>query len=137
MNGGILGLGASGGPIAARLLRTRPAGETIALAAGSEKSVAALRQHGLNVEADGDAFRVDAPEELGAALPALGEPYHLILLCTRTDALESALHAAAPLLSPAGALVCVQNGLPEARAADIAGPERTLGAVIGWSPSDE
>src|SRR5262249_37283103 len=64
-------------------------------------------------------------------------PYDLILLCTRTDALEPALEAAVPLLDRGGALVCVQNGLPEARAAAIADPERTLGTVIGWSSSSD
>jgi 2-dehydropantoate 2-reductase len=61
--------------------------------------------------------------------------YDLILLCTRTVDLEKALEPAAPLLGPDGAVVCVQNGLPEERAAKIVGPERVLGTVIGWSAS--
>src|SRR5262245_23784863 len=139
MNVGIVGLGAIGGPIAARLLRSRPAGEVIALAAGSDKNVAALRQHGLRVDDPAGSFDVAAPEGalLGPTLPKLDAPYDLILLCTRTDALEPALEAAVPLLARAGALVCVQNGLPEARAAAIADPERTLGTVIGWSSSSD
>src|SRR5262249_45170541 len=61
--------------------------------------------------------------------------YDLILLCTRTVDLEAALAPAAPLLAPDGAVVCLQNGLPEERAARIVGRERVLGAVIGWSAS--
>src|SRR5690348_18422224 len=61
--------------------------------------------------------------------------YDLILLCTRTVDLENALSPAAPLLAQDGAVVCVQNGLPEERAAKIVGQERVLGTVIGWSAS--
>ena len=64
-----------------------------------------------------------------------GDKYDLILLCTRTADIESALGPAAPLLAADGAVVCLQNGLPEERAAKIVGPRRVLGAVIGWSAS--
>src|SRR5437773_7049501 len=59
--------------------------------------------------------------------------YDLLLLCTRTADTESALGLAAPLLAPDGAVVCLQNGLPEERAAKLVGAGRVLGAVIGWS----
>jgi len=58
-------------------------------------------------------------------------------LCTRTDATDATLAAAIPLLAPDGALVCVQNGLPEERAAVRVGSKRSLGAVIGWSASSD
>ena len=61
--------------------------------------------------------------------------YDLILLCTRTADTEKALAPAAPLLKPDGAVVCLQNGLPEERAAKVVGAGRVLGAVIGWSAS--
>ena len=139
MNVGIIGLGAIGGPLAARLLRTRPVGETIALAAGSERNVISLRETGLRVEEGGQKTATPAPggKLLGGVLPVLDAPYDLILLCTRTDAIEAALASAAQLLGPAGALVCVQNGLPEARAAAVVGADRTLGTVIGWSSSSD
>src|SRR2546423_6778295 len=131
---GIIGLGAIGGVVAARLLRSAAGGETIALAAGSDRAVAAIRRGGLRVR--GEAA-LPAPELLGATLPAQAAPYDLMLLCTRTDASDGALAAAAPLLAAGGALVCVQNGLPEERAAARIGPARTLGAVIGWSASSD
>jgi 2-dehydropantoate 2-reductase len=68
---------------------------------------------------------------VGATLPD-GE-YGLILLCVRSTEIETALAPAAPLLKPDGAVVCLQNGLPEERVANIVGPRRVLGAVIGWS----
>lgn len=59
--------------------------------------------------------------------------YDFLLLCTRTCDTEAALGPAAPLLARDGAVVCLQNGLPEERAARIVGSGRVLGAVIGWS----
>jgi len=130
---GVIGIGAIGGATAARLLRAKGADETIALAAGSERHAEALRASGLTVEDEGGRWQVPVPAQVGAALPDLGAPYDLMLLCTRTDVLETALGAAAPLLSPEGAVVCIQNGLPEERASRVVGAERTLGAVVGWS----
>ena len=131
---GVIGLGAIGGVIAARLLRSPAAGETIALAAGSDRAARAIGAGGLRVRGE---TAVPAPPLLGATLPAQAAPYDLMLLCTRTDASDAALAAAAPLLGADGALVCVQNGLPEERAAARIGPARTLGAVIGWSASSD
>ena len=121
---GVIGLGAIGGLVARRLL-SRPRGEVVALAAG--RHAAAIRAHGL-----GEGVRA---AHVGEGLPDLGAPYDLLLLCTRTDATDEALRPAAALLAPAGAVVCLQNGLPEDRAARIVGPARVLGAVIGWSAS--
>jgi 2-dehydropantoate 2-reductase len=121
---GVIGLGAIGGVVARRLL-AQPRGDLIALAAG--RHAAAIREHGL-----GEGVRADGAE---STLPDLGAPYDLILLCTRTDATEEALRPALALLAPAGAVVCLQNGLPEDRAACLVGPARVLGAVIGWSAS--
>ena len=131
---GVIGLGAIGGVLAARLLRSRRSDETFALAAGSERAVDAIRRGGLRVRGDP---AVSAPELLGANLAPSGAPYDLMLLCTRTDATDAALTAAIPLLAEDGALVCVQNGLPEERAAVRVGSKRTLGAVIGWSASSD
>jgi 2-dehydropantoate 2-reductase len=131
---GVIGLGAIGGVLAARLLRSRRPDETIALAAGSDRAVDAIRRGGLRVR--GDAA-VAAPELLGANLSPRAAPYDLMLLCTRTDATDAALSGAVPLLSDDGALVCVQNGLPEERVAVRLGSKRTLGAVIGWSASSD
>lgn len=131
---GVIGLGAIGGVLAARLLRSRSAGETIALAAGSERAVEAIRRVGLRVRGE---QAVPAPELLAPTLPAQAAPYDLMLLCTRTDATDAALTAAIPLLAEDGALVCVQNGLPEERVAIRIGSKRTLGTVIGWSASSD
>src|SRR4051794_15714673 len=110
---GLIGLGAIGGVTAQRLLA---AGCDLTLAAG--RHLAVMRQK--------------FPEaRIGETLPE--GPYGLILLCVRTADTERALTPAAPLLAPDGAVVCLQNGLPEERAARMVGAGRVLGAVIGWS----
>jgi 2-dehydropantoate 2-reductase len=131
---GIIGLGAIGGVLAARLLRSPRPGETIGLAAGSDRAAEAIRRGGLRIRGEQP---VPAPELLGPTLPPQAAPYDLMLLCTRTDASDGALNSAVQLLAPDGALVCVQNGLPEERAAVRLGSKRTLGAVIGWSASSD
>ncbi len=110
---GLIGLGAIGGVTAQRLLA---AGCDLTLAAGRHLAV----------------MRAKFPEaRIGETLPE--GPYGLILLCVRTADTERALTPAAPLLAADGAVVCLQNGLPEERAARIVGAGRVLGAVIGWS----
>jgi 2-dehydropantoate 2-reductase len=131
---GVIGLGAIGGVLAARLLRSRKPDETIALAAGSERAADVIRRNGLRIRGEPP---VPASELLGPSLSPQLAPYDLMLLCTRIDASEAALASAVPLLSPDGALVCVQNGLPEERAAVRVGSRRTFGAVIGWSASSD
>src|SRR6266849_1621077 len=98
------------------------------------RSGAAIRHGGLRIRGEQP---VPAPELLGSTLRPQAAPYDLMLLCTRTDASDGALNSAVQLLAPDGALVCVQNGLPEERAAVRLGSKRTLGAVIGWSASSE
>ncbi|OLC73430.1 MAG: hypothetical protein AUH83_11855 [Deltaproteobacteria bacterium 13_1_40CM_4_68_19] len=110
---GVIGLGAIGGVTAQRLLD-----------AGFEVSLGAGRLH--------EEIASKFPRaRVGKSLPE-GE-YGLILLCVRTADTERALAPAAPLLKPDGAVVCLQNGLPEERVARIVGAQRVLGAVIGWS----
>jgi 2-dehydropantoate 2-reductase len=123
---GVIGLGAIGGVVAARLLRS---GLEVALAAG--RSAGAIGERGLRVRGESDV----RPSLVSAALPE--GRYDLLLLCTRTGDTAKALAPAVPMLAPEGAVVCLQNGLPEEKAAALAGAGRVLGAVIGWSASAE
>jgi 2-dehydropantoate 2-reductase len=111
---GVIGLGAIGGVTAQRLL-----------AAGLDVSLAAGR-HAAEIAGKFPRARVSE------TLPGSGA-YGLILLCVRSPEIESALTPAVPLLKDDGAVVCLQNGFPEERVANLVGPRRVLGAVIGWS----
>ena len=127
MRVGIIGLGAIGGVLAARLVASRREGEEIFLAAG--RSARAIREQGLRIDGEQPVMPPSVAERLE------GTQYDVLLLCTRTDDIETALLPAASLLAPEGTIVCVQNGLPEERAARAVGKGRVLGAVIGWSAS--
>lgn len=139
---GVIGLGAIGGPVAARLAAGLPAAE-LRLAAGSEATAARLRALGLTVELPGEVLKVPAAQfalpklSIDVQLPAVEGGYHVLLLCVRSEATQTALLHAVPLLAGSGAIVCLQNGLPEEAAAAQAGAGRTLGAVIGWSATVE
>jgi 2-dehydropantoate 2-reductase len=113
---GVIGMGAIGGITAQRLLA---AGLDVSLAAGRHAKTIALK----------------FPQARVAATLPDGDPYGLILLCVRSMDIERALSPAVPLLKADGAVVCLQNGFPEERAARIVGSSRVLGAVIGWSAS--
>jgi len=111
---GVIGLGAIGGITAQRLI---DAGLDVALAAG---------RHAAAVASKFPKTRVSATLPDGQ--------YDLILLCVRSTETERALTSAAPLLKPDGAVVCVQNGLPEERAARMVGPLRVLAPSSGGPP---
>jgi 2-dehydropantoate 2-reductase len=70
-----------------------------------------------------------------SALTAEEQPFDWILLATQPPQVEDAARRALPWLAPAGAMVCFQNGLCEARIARIAGPDRVVGAVVAWGAS--
>lgn len=110
---GVIGLGAIGAVMAERLTLR---GIDPALAAG---------RHGQEWRAKYPQVRETLPRD----------EYDLLLLCTRTADTRAALAPAVPFLARDGAVVCLQNGLPEASAADVVGTDRVLGAVIGWSAS--
>jgi 2-dehydropantoate 2-reductase len=121
---GVIGLGAIGGVVAARLAQRDWMHDRVWLAAGRHAGL--LRERGLRLEGQ-PAVRAKVFETLPAG------SYDLILLCTRAADTEKALAPALPHLAADGAVVCLQNGLPEDRAARIVGRHRVLGAVIGWS----
>ena len=121
---GVIGLGAIGGVLAARLLR---AGLDVALGAG--RAAEAIREKGLRIDGEPPV----KPARIAEVLPA--GRYDLIFLCTRTCDTLRALAPAAQFLAEDGAVVCLQNGLPEEKVAELVGRERVLGAVIGWSAS--
>lgn len=122
---GVIGLGAIGGVVAARLAqRWDWTHDRLWLAAGRRAEI--LRERRLTI-----AGEPTVRPRIFETLPSAS--YDFVLLCTRTSDTEAALAPALPFLAADGAVVCLQNGLPEARAMKLAGRERVLGAVIGWS----
>jgi 2-dehydropantoate 2-reductase len=122
----IVGVGALGGVIAARL---RAAGAEVSLATRTAETAARLSASGLSVTGLGGAVRVGAPAV--APLDAYGpsEPFELILLATKAkDALEVAPRLPG-LLRPDGTLLPIQNGGVAQLLADRLRDPRVLGGL--------
>jgi 2-dehydropantoate 2-reductase len=120
----IVGIGALGGTIAARAIRT---GLPVRLAARNTESAKALRRSGLRVsgiggEVSADSIDVAAIEEYGKE-----DKFDLILLATKArDALEVAPYVGG-LLAPEGVILPIQNGGVARVLADRLGEDKILG----------
>ena len=129
----VVGAGGIGGVLAGTLLA---AGTRVHLLCRGAATADAL-------EAEG--FRLRGVEVPSSAVPATGVvvrrpedargPYDYVLLATQPTDVEQAARSTVGLLAPGGRMVCLQNGLCELRVAEVAGRERTLGAVVSWGAS--
>ena len=130
----VVGVGSIGGVVAGSLATHDRSVLTELVGLTSNAGIAAaIREHGYRVRRpDGD---VQAPGRIETALAADEPPFDFILLATQPPQVEDAARAALPWLAPHGRMVVLQNGLCEDRVAAIAGPDRVLGAVVGWGAS--
>lgn len=131
----LVGSGGVGGVVGALLAR---AGCDLTVVTGNPEIRSAIEGRGMRVrELDGSQWSARPPQPPVTHLQELHEaaadrPFALALLCTKTTSLESVLPAVRPLLGADGSVVCMQNGLPEERAAAVLGPERVIGCVVSW-----
>lgn len=133
----VVGCGAIGGWLAARLVRSGQAVSVLARGA----TLAALRQQGLRLEEDGQTHTVavsasDDPAALGL--------HELVVLAVKGQHAPASAPLAARLLAPQGKLLSAMNGVPwwffsdrAVQAVDPGGallaqlpPSRVLGAVV-------
>ena len=122
----IVGVGALGGLIAARL---RATGSPVSLATRDAESAAALKTSGLRLTGVGGAVSVDVPEV--APLDSYGsrDAFELILLATKAhDAIDVAPRPSV-LLAPGGTLLPIQNGPVAQAVADRLGGNCVLGGL--------
>lgn len=126
----IVGCGGIGGVVAAHLLEQ---GHDVTALTTNTQIADAVTMHGYHVRGESSPGTVRGPvvRELGAK----HAPFDYILLATQPPQVEDAARGVLSHLAPEGAMVCFQNGLCEERIARIAGPERTLGAIIAWGAS--
>jgi 2-dehydropantoate 2-reductase len=122
----VVGAGAIGCRLAAHLA---DAGVPSVLFDGWREHVEALRTDGLQFTHRGATrtFRLES-HHLGD--PFDGQPFDIVLMCTRSDGTAAALPRVQGLLSPAGCVVSCQNGLNEDAIAEAVGAERTLGCSL-------
>lgn len=127
----VVGCGGIGGTLAATIGASGVATRVVGLS--TNPAIAeAVRAHGYRL-ADRGRPVVATPGEVVATAPA--EPFDIVLLATQPPQVEDAARAALPALAPDGTMVVLQNGLCEERVAAIAGPDRTVGAVVMWGAS--
>jgi 2-dehydropantoate 2-reductase len=128
----IVGIGALGGLLGARLAA---AGAAARLAARDAASAAALRASGLRaggVGGEAVATRVDALalEELGP-----GERFELVVLATKAHDAIAVAPRLAERLAPGGTLLPIQNGGVAQLLAERLGEERVLGGLSNLGAS--
>jgi 2-dehydropantoate 2-reductase len=122
----VVGAGAIGGTVGAQMLR---GGGSVLFCDADPAHVAAINEHGLQIEGPVEEFRVDAravlPEELPDRLDA-------VLLAVKAQHTAAALEAIAPRLAPDGFVVSLQNGVNEPQIAAVIGESRTVGAFVNF-----
>ncbi len=128
----IVGVGGIGGTIAANLLRhhSGPAAPEVTGLTRNRAIASAIASHGYRLTgADGQASvpgtTIASPDE------ATGS-FDWIFLATQPPHMEEAARGVAHLLASDGAMVVMQNGLPEERIARIVGPDRVVGCIVSW-----
>lgn len=126
----VVGCGAIGGLVAARLTEHHGADHTIEALTTNDTIAQAVEAHGLRT------FGVEGETTtpVRCVREASGR-YDFVLLATQPPQVEDATRGVAAFLADEGAMVCFQNGLVEERVAAIVGNERVLGGVIAWGAS--
>jgi 2-dehydropantoate 2-reductase len=122
----VMGCGGIGGLVTAHLFEM---GEDVACVTTNRAIFEAIAARGFQLRGEGSPRTVSGRAQM--EVPT-GPPFDYVILATQPPQVEEAARMALPALAPEGAMVCLQNGLCEARVARIAGAGRTLGAVVGW-----
>jgi 2-dehydropantoate 2-reductase len=125
----VVGAGGIGGIVAGSLAEV---GADVTAITTNPAILAAVRSHGFRLREDGEDRAI--PGRVEAAAPP-GERYDAIVLATQPPSVEEAARTALPSLADDGVMVCLQNGLCEARIAAIAGDARVTGAIVAWGAS--
>lgn len=126
----VVGCGGIGGIVAAHLFEQ---GHDVTVLTTNRQIADAIATNGFVVR--GESAPGTVRGEAVTRVPAGARPFDFILLCTQPPQVEEAARGVLAHLAPDGAMVCFQNGLCEERIAAIAGPERTLGAIVAWGAS--
>jgi 2-dehydropantoate 2-reductase len=122
----IVGVGALGGVIAARL---RASGSPVWLATRNAESAARLKASGLRVTGVGGAVSVDAAEVAAVDEYCSRDPFDLIVLATKAHDAIAVAPGLSGLLGPGGTLLPIQNGGVAQALADRLGNDRVLGGL--------
>lgn len=121
---GVVGAGAIGGMLAARLI---DAGQTVRILART-RTLAALRADGLTLRSDGGTVTV--VPDMATDDPAQIGPVDVCLFTVKGQDTAAAAAAIGPMVGPHTRILSFQNGLAGVEAlADLFGPARVLAGV--------
>ncbi len=124
----IYGAGAMGTSLGAGLVRAVP-GLSCDFVTRNRAHVGALNACGATVEGTTSSFCVP----VHALLPeAMKGEYDVVFLCTKQRENGAIARFLAPFLKKDGALVTVQNGLPEEGLANVLPKDNIYGCALGW-----
>lgn len=126
----LLGCGGIGGVIGASLVER---GVAVDISTHNPDIAAAINRRGFELRSEEKVVRIAG--RASAAIRADAGTYDFVFLATQPPQVAEAARAAFPHLSATGAMVCFQNGLCEQHVLPIAGPARTIGAIVAWGGS--
>ena len=123
----IVGSGANGTSIGVDLVR---AGRDVTLIDQWPAHVEAMRRDGARIEMPGETVVQAVDARHLCEVCTLREQFDIVLVVTKAYDTRWASQLIEPYLKGDGLLVAVQNGMTAETAAEVVGPERTLGCVI-------
>ncbi len=122
----IIGAGAIGGTLGAHLIR---AGHDITLCDSDQAHVAAIREHGLNIEGPVNEFTVQARAIAPAQLPSRVGRAIVAVKSLHTRAAADLLR---DRLAPDGYVLTVQNGLTAGPLVEAVGRDRVVSSFVNF-----
>lgn len=127
MRVGVIGAGATGGFLAARLAA---AGAPVTVLARGE-SLTRIRDAGIEVHNPDGTRIVGRPDTVVEHAADAPEPAQLVLFCVKSYDTAAAAPELAALLAPGGQVLCLQNGVDnEEQLAEVIDPRQLLSGVL-------
>ena len=123
----LVGAGAIGGVTAAKMTR---AGWAVQIVSNRPEAVALAQNPGFHLFGVGGEAHI--PVRVVKSAAELDGPLDVAFVATKAAEAPAAAESLLPLLKPDAALVSLQNGICEEALAEVVGPERVVGCVVGW-----
>jgi 2-dehydropantoate 2-reductase len=123
----VVGAGAIGGATAAVLARS---GCDVTLVCRSAEVARRISQAGISIRGSLGGFRQRIPCVGG--IEELSGSFTFALVATKAGEMADAARRLLPFLGPDSLAVSMQNGMCTEALAEVVGPERTVGCVVGW-----
>jgi 2-dehydropantoate 2-reductase len=125
----IEGIGGIGGIIAAKMIR---AGHSPVLVTHNLEITEAIDRGGLDLTTSKEQFIVPARAFTSLADVPRDDGFDAAYLLMKANGVVEAARQSLAVLKPDGYVVTFQNGIVEDAVGEVVGPERVVGAVVGW-----